>query len=351
MSNLVLDNLSPTLPWDPLPGESNRLRGLLAIFLILAFLIMLIVPHVELPKVDRAKAEAVPESLAKVVLERKEVPPPPPPPVEKVKKEEVKKEETTAKKEEAAPKPVEEAAPKPVVTDLQRSAARARASQAIQEAGIADALKDLRDMDVGAAATPHGMPGQTGNGTGGLITSTEEAGTSRNLITSKAGAGSGSGAGAYSGGMSSGYGGGKAGGKGTAGLLGAGGAGGAGGKLQSVQSNVASAAAAQSASRVGKDGKSHRTTEDIRKVLDRYGARLNNLYQRALRDDPTMQGAVVLKLSVAPDGSVTAASVQSSQLNNADLESKIVALVRGFNFGAMDVEPWSGPIDVNFLPQ
>lgn len=350
MSNLVLDNLSPTLPWDPLPGESNRLRGLLAIFLILAFLIMLIVPHVELPKVDRAKAEAVPESLAKVVLERKEVPPPPPPPVEKVKKEEVKKEETTAKKEEAAPKPVEETAPKPVVTDLQRSAARARASQAIQEAGIADALKDLRDMDVGAAATPHGMPGQTGNGTGGLITSTEEAGTSRNLITSKAGSGSGA-VGAYAGGMSSGYGGGKAGGKGTAGMLGTGGAGGAGGKLQAVQSNVASAAAAASASRVGKDGKSHRTTEDIRKVLDRYGARLNNLYQRALRDDPTMQGTVMLKLSVAPDGSVTAVSVANSQLNNADLENKIAALVRGFNFGAMEVEAWSGNYELNFLPQ
>lgn len=349
MSNLVLDNLSPTLPWDPLPGESNRLRTLMAIFLILAILIMLIVPRVKLPQVDRAKAEAVPESLAKVVLERK-AEPPPPPPVEKVKKEEVKKEETV-KKEEVAPKPAEEAAPKPVVTDLQRSAAKARASQAIQEAGIADALADLRDMDVSAAAAPRGMPGQVGNGTGGLITSTEEAGTSRNLITGKAGTGSGSSVGAYAGGMSSGYGGGKAGGKGTAGLLGAGGAGGAGGKLQSVQSSVASAAAAQTASRVGKDGKARRTTEDIRKVLDRYGARLNNLYQRALRDDPTMQGTVVLKLTVAPDGSVTAASVASSQLNNADLEGKIVALVRGFNFGAMEVEPWTGPIDVNFLPQ
>lgn len=350
MSNLVLDNLSPTLPWDPLPGESTRLRTLMAIFLILAILIMFIVPRVDLPKLDRAKAEAVPESLAKVVLERKQEPPPPPP-AEKVKKEEVKKEETV-KKEEAAPKPIEEAAPKPVVTDLQRSAAKARASQAIQEAGIADALADLRDMDVSAAAAPRGMPGQVGNGTGGLITSTEEAGTSRNLITSKAGAGSGSGVGAYAGGMSSGYGGGKAGGKGTAGLLGAGGAGGAGGgKLQAVQSSVASAAAAATASRVGKDGKARRTTEDIRKVLDRYGARLNNLYQRALRDDPTMQGTVVLKLTVAPDGSVTAASVGSSQLNNADLEAKIVALVRGFNFGAMEVEPWTGPIDVNFLPQ
>ena len=75
MSNLVLENLSPTLPWDPLPGESNRLRVLMIIMLLLALLIWLVVPHVKLPQLDRAKAEAVPESLARVVLERKKLPP------------------------------------------------------------------------------------------------------------------------------------------------------------------------------------------------------------------------------------------------------------------------------------
>lgn len=345
MSNLVLENLSPTLPWDPLPGESNRLRVLMIIMLLLALLIWLVVPHVKLPQMDRAKAEAVPESLARVVLERKKLPPPPPP--KPVQKEEVKPEEKAVKKEEATPKPAEEAAPKPVATDLQKSAARARASKAIQDAGIADALADLRDMDVSAMAAPHGMPGQSGNGTGGLITSTQEAGTSRNLITSRAGSGSGSSAGAYAGTMSSGFGGGKAGGKGTAGLLGAAGAGG-GAQLHEVKSAISSQAAATAASRVGKDGKSRRTAEDIRKVFDRYGARLNNLYQRALRDDPTMQGLVNLSLSIAPDGSVTAASVASSQLSNPELEEKIIVLVKGFNFGAAEVEPWSGSYSLNF---
>lgn len=349
MSNLILDYVRPTLPWDPLPGESTRFRALMAVFLLLAFLIWIIVPRIEIPKVDRAQAEAVPEHLAKVVMQRKEVPPPPTP--EPAKKEEVKPDQAIVKKEEAAPKPAEEAAPKPVVTDLQRSAAKARASQAIQDAGFDD-LADLRDMDVSAVAAPRGMPGQSGNGTGGLITSTEEAGTSRSLITSRAGSGSGSSVGAYAGNMSSGYGGGKAGGKGTAGLLGAGGAaGGTGGKLQAVQSSIGTAAAASAASRVGKDGKTRRTNEDIRKAFDRYTARVNNLYQRALRDDPTMQGTVVLKVTVAPDGSVTAASIASSQLNNPELEAKIISMVRGFNFGAMEVESWTGPIDVNFLSQ
>lgn len=334
--------VSQTLPWDPLPGESRRLRILMAIMLLLAFLIWLIVPHIEIPKVDRAQAEAVPERLARVVIERKEIPPPPPKPVEEVKTD-LPKVET--KPTEAAV----EKAPKAVVTDLQKSAAKARASKAIQDAGISDALADIRDMDVQAMAAPTGLPGQKGSGTGGsgLITSTEEAGTSRNLLTSRAGSGSGAGA-AYAGGVSSGFGGGKAGGKGSAGMLGAGVAGG-GGKLQSVGSAIGTEATNVNG-RVGKDGKSRRTSEDIRKTFDQYGGKLNNAYQRALRDDPTMQGTVRLKLTVAPDGSVTAVSVATSQLSNADLENKILAIVKGFNFGADEVEIWTGTHDLNFFP-
>jgi len=202
-------------------------------------------------------------------------------------------------------------------------------------------------MDVTAMAAPKGLPGQTGSGTGGnLITSTEEAGTSRNLLTSRAGAGSGAGA-AYAGGVSSGFGGGKAGGKGSAGMMGAGVAGGSG-KLQSVQSGIQTATNVNA--RVGKDGKSRRTSEDIRKTFDQYGGRLMSLYQRALRDDPNMQGTVTLKLTVAPDGSVTSCSVATSQLNNSELEAKIVTVVKGFNFGADEVEIWTGVHSLNLFP-
>lgn len=338
MSNVYV---SPILPWDPLPGESTRLRALMAFMLILAFLIWVIVPLVKVPEVKRSEAEAVPERLAKLVVQQKVVPPPPPKKVE-----EVKPDEAAVKAEK--PAEATEKAPKPVVTDLQKSAAKARASKAIQDAGISDALADIRDMDVQAMAAPHGLPGQTGSGTGGnLIGKTEEAGTSRNLLTSRAGSGSGAGA-AYAGGVSSGFGGGKAGGKGSAGMLGAGVAGGSG-KLQSVASGIGTEATNVNG-RVGKDGKSRRTSEDIRKTFDQYGGKLNNAYQRALRDDPTMQGTVRLKLTVAPDGSVTAASVATSQLNNAELEAKILAIVKGFNFGAYEVEIWSGTHDLNFFP-
>ena len=331
--------VNPHLPWDPLPGENKRIRALMIFMLALAFLIMVVVPYVKVPEIKRSEAEAVPERLAKLVVEQKQVPPPPPKP-----KEETKPDENLAKKEEA--KPTEEKEPKPVVTDLQRTAAKARASKAIQEAGIADALSDIRDMDVATMAKPTGLPGQTGNGTGGLITSTEAAGTSRNLLTSRAGSGSGGLAAAgYAGGVSSGFGGGVAGGKGSRGMLGGGG----GGGLQTVKSGIEGAAVGPRP--VGKDGKSRRTDEDIQKIFDRNISRLYAAYQRALRDDPNLQGTVNIKLAVAPDGSVTSCSIASSQLNNAELEAKIVALVKGFNFGADNVEPWSGSHIVNFSPQ
>lgn len=316
---LTVKHMESMLPWDDLPSDQQRKRRIMVVMLLLAFLLSVSIPFIKVPKQDRAEAEKVPERIARVVQRKVELPPPPPPPKPK---EEPKPEEKPKVEEKIETKT--EAKPVEVVK------AREKASQMLKDSGIED-LAAMRDSFEALAPA------------GGLITSTQEAGgTSRALLTSRAGTGSGT---AYAGTMSAGTGG-KPAGKGSAAALGAGGA-----KLQAVQSGIGAAAAAQAASRVGKDGKSRRSTEDIRKVFDRYGARLNNLYQRALRDDPTMQGTVVLKLSVAPDGSVTAVSVANSQLNNQDLENKIAALVRGFNFGAMEVEPWSGNYELNFLPQ
>jgi hypothetical protein len=43
--------------------------------------------------------------------------------------------------------------------------------------------------------------------------------------------------------------------------------------------------------------------------------------------------------------------VTSSQLNNPELENKIVALVRGFSFGSGGFEPWTGNHIINLFPQ
>lgn len=312
---LPLDGM---LPWDEMPSDDRRRRLITIIMLVLALLLSAIIPFVTVPKEDRAAAEAMPERIARVVERKIELPPPPPKPKEEPKKDE------EAPKEDKKPE-VAKAEPKPV--EVQQ--AREKASKILKESGL-DQLASLReDFD---------LPDPGNN----LITSTEAAGTSRALLTSRAGSGSGALASAgYGGQLSSGFGGGVAGGKGSKGMMGG------SGKLQSVESGIKGA---ETASRsVNKDGKSRRTAEDIRKVFDRYGTRLNNPYQRALRDDPNLAGTLTLKLTIAPDGSVTACSVASSQLNNPELEAKIVALVKSFDFGADNVEVYNGQYTLNFF--
>ncbi len=317
---MMLDGM---LPWDNLPSDDRRRKAITIFMLILALLLSILILFVKVPKEDRATAEAMPERIARMVERKIELPPPPPKP-----KEEPKKEEEATKPEDKAEKPVTPTAePKPV--EVQQ--ARAKASKMLQEAGLDD-IASMRDaFDLPAPS-------------GALITGTEAAGTSRAMLTSRAGSGSGAlasaGYGSGSGQISSGFGGGVAGGKGSKGMLAA------GGKLQAVESGIKGADAVRP---VNKDGKSRRSAEDIRKVFDQYGARLNNAHQRALRDDPNIQGSLTLKLTIAPDGSVTSCTVTSSQLNNPELEAKIVAIVKGFNFGADNVEVFNGQHTLNFF--
>ncbi|MDP2227506.1 MAG: AgmX/PglI C-terminal domain-containing protein [Moraxellaceae bacterium] len=308
-SPYMLDGM---LPWDHLPSDAERQRRITIIMLLLALLFTIVIPFIKVPKEDRKTAEALPERIARVVERKVEPPPPPPPPKEELKKEE--------------PKPAEKPKEKPKPTEVEKAKARETASKALKDTGI-DQLQSLRE----AFDVPMSGP---------LITDTKEAGTSRAMLTSRAGSGSNAlASGGYGGPQSTGFGGGKAGGKGYMGD---------GAKLQGVESGIKGAATASGP--VNKDGKSRRTAEEIRKVFDQNGGRLNNLYQRALRDDPSLEGSITLKLTIAPDGSVTSCSVVSNQIGNDELASKIAAAVRGFNFGQANVEVWSGNHTLNFFP-
>jgi TonB family protein len=63
-----------------------------------------------------------------------------------------------------------------------------------------------------------------------------------------------------------------------------------------------------------------------------------------------LQGKVILRLTIQPDGSVSMVQVQSSEMDAPDLTSGIVERVRGFNFGAKDVPAVTIVYPMNFLP-
>jgi hypothetical protein len=79
-----------------------------------------------------------------------------------------------------------------------------------------------------------------------------------------------------------------------------------------------------------------RTDEEIQIVFDRHKAALYRLYNRALRKNPTLQGQIVLRMTIEPDGSVSFCEVRSSDMKAPQLASQVVGRVKTFDFGAKD---------------
>lgn len=288
------------LPWDTIGSEERRARWLMLFALLLAIILLAVLSSVKLPELDRAQAEKVPERLAKLVLEKKPEPPPPPPPVE----EEKPKEE---------PKPEE---PKEKIDK-----AREKATKALSEAKKElAALQDLASaFDMGDA-----QPLTRAGAAAGSV--------SRDIIASRSGKGSG---GVNIGSTSSGGGGG-------------------GGKLAAaqmakVESNLGSGGTGPT--RKNASGKLERTEEEVRRMMERSNGALQAIYQRALRSNPTLKGAIILRIVIAPDGSVTTCEMLSSELGDPETEKKLLSRIKAINFGAIEgVIPWDDKYTLNFFP-
>ena len=95
---------------------------------------------------------------------------------------------------------------------------------------------------------------------------------------------------------------------------------------------------------------SSRTDEEIQIVFDRYKASFYRLYNRALRNDPSLKGQMVLRLTIEPDGSVSMCKLQSSDMNAPDLADQVVNITRTINFGAKDVQTITIAYPIDFLP-
>jgi len=93
-----------------------------------------------------------------------------------------------------------------------------------------------------------------------------------------------------------------------------------------------------------------RTDEEIQIVFDRHKAQLYRLYNLELRRDPTLQGKIILRLTIEPDGSVSLCQLHASNMNAPDLAAQVVERVRTFNFGAKVVPPVTIIYPIDFLP-
>jgi TonB family protein len=81
----------------------------------------------------------------------------------------------------------------------------------------------------------------------------------------------------------------------------------------------------------------HRSPDAIHEVMLRHVSAVRYCYDRELRKNPTLKGKIVVRITVAPDGTVKDASVVSSTLNDANVESCILSRIHSWN----DFEPIS----------
>jgi TonB family protein len=301
------------LPWTPSPADERRVRRVLGAALGLFIGFGIVIPL--LPERERSEvvAPAVPERVVEFLLERPKPPPPPEPKVEEPRPQPKPEVLQRVERPKPVPAPVAEAPPRP---DPRKKAA---------ESGLlalSDQLAELRSLEVEPRT-----PAQTlNNGVG------EKTRVDRALLTAKTGEGSG---GIAVSKASSGFGGGAT-------AL-------AGHATAQVTSSVA-AAPADEVQRTGRSSQASRTREEVELVFDRNKSAIYALYARALRDNPSLQGKVVLEVTIAPSGEVTDCRVVSSDLGDAELERKLVSRVKMFRFEARDVAPMTTTKPIEFFP-
>ncbi len=294
------------LPWEGDPESSQRFRRILRVLLVLLVLFGILFPLLKPPAPTPAEEE-VPQRIAQVMIEQKPKPPPPPPPPKPQEKPKVEPE----KKIPVTPQPVNP-----------KQQAHEKAQKQLNQ--FKDELADLRQQME--------LPQEQTKNLSGAVGADSHA--ERSLITSKVGVGS---SGITSANSSRGF------GTGAGSLTGH--------DTTSVTSSIArSGLNARGPTRTGSSGKAARSREEIETVFDRNKGAIYALYNRATRANPELQGKLVLEFTITPDGQVTMCKVVSSELNDKELENKIVSLVKLFHFEAKDVETITTSKPIDFFP-
>jgi protein TonB len=280
------------LPWSPSEEMERRFRTILRNLAIVFAILAVLMPFLPRHKVV-VNTESLPERVVQLVMEPPPPPPPPPPP----------KPEKPLEKAPVVPKPVDP---------------RVKAAKTAQ---VFDQLAALRDVDLDKFQKNQQKTTDPG----------DVSVVSRNIISSKVGGTSGGINAPTSSGLAAGS-----------------------GSLRGIYTTQVKdpnmGASGQGATRAGGSGKASRSADEIALVFTRNKGAIDAMYARALRDNPALQGKVVLELTIAPSGDITAARIVSSDLGDKEFESKLLARIRLFKFDAKDVATLTATKPIDFFP-
>jgi periplasmic protein TonB len=313
------------LPWTANAEQEQRFRRQVLTILGASLLAALVLSFLPVPERDPAELDVIPERYARLLIEQEAPPPPPPPPV--VQEEEPEPEPLAPEPEQVVEEIVEpdpiipEPEPEPEPVDVVAEA-RARASVAgllpfaqelasLRDAELSDTLESTDLAGAVAEAAPVNerslIASNVGTSSGGINTS--------NLSRNTGGSGIGT------------------------------------RTTTVVESPVEGFGPAGGAvTRTGQSDLGSRSREEIERVFDRNKGAIYALYNRALRADPTLQGKVVLRLTITPEGTVSFCEIVSSELGDPELEERLVQRILLFQFEAKDVETITTTKPIDFFP-
>jgi protein TonB len=301
------------LPWTSHEGQERKYKRLLGLVFLIVAVLGLVWPFIPVPEPDPDEIIEIPPRIARLLLEEQPLPPPPPPVVEEEPEpDEPEPEQVVETETEPEPEPE----PQPDREEIAREQAQAALMPFAEDlAGLVDQellekVADDRELSasVGVAARHD-----------------------RSMITSKVGTASG---GINTANMSRNTGGTQIAGRSTT-------------KVDNPNAGIGPAGGAR---RTGTSGRASRSREEIELVFDRNKGAIFALYNRALRIDPSLEGKLVLRLTIAPNGVVTFCEIVTSELGDEELENKLVQRIKLFRFEAKDVEAITTTKPIDFFP-
>jgi len=318
MNTATLMQTDIDLPWVDNRDDRN-FRRMLAIAVVLFLAAGVVLNTLPRPPVEKKQLVDVAPRLAQLILEKKKQPPPPPPPKPEPKPEE------KPKPKEAEPKPEIKEKPKPAPKPLddKRQAVREKVLKTGLLSEI-DELADLREsFDLSDITTlpqrkiDNAQPKQLSaaevltaratQGSGGIKTDTLTRSISSSELAQR--------------------------------------------KSAQVESAIVTQEKlAKLESKSKPRAQSRRSQEEIELVFQQNKGAIYNIYHRALRQDPAIQGKAVFELTIAPDGQVTQCVIVSSELGNERLERALIARIKKFQFSARSVPEITVSYPIDFLP-
>lgn len=289
----------PVLPWTSTRNDERFLR-ITKWVLILFITVGIVIPWLPTPEAEKKPLKQVAPRLAQLITEKR-LQKTPPPPVKTVEKKIVKKKiepKVAAKKIEKAQEKAKESGLMAMSKDIQDL-------QSMFDVSSLDSVKPLHNNTASKATRQSSvLVSNATKSSGGIDTSKLSRNTANTALAAR--------------------------------------------QSSNVSSSIDNLKSSNQ--RQTRSGKNTRPEQELQLVFDRYKGALEQIYMRTLRKDPTLQGKVVFELTISPAGKVIKCRVISSELNSKDLENRLVARIKSFQFANQNVETVTVTYPIDFLP-